>query len=33
MTARELSEKLGVPVRTSGSDGYELCEAVLGRKI
>lgn len=33
MTARELSEKLGVQVRASGSDGYELCEAVLGRKI
>ena len=33
MTVKELSEKLGVPVRASGSDGYELCEAVLGRSI
>ena len=33
MTVGELSEKLGVPVRASGSDGYELCEAVLCRKI
>ena len=33
MTVQELSEKLGVPVRASGSDGYELCEAVLGRSI
>ena len=32
MTVQELSEKLGVPVRASGSDGYELCEAVLGRR-
>lgn len=33
MTVGELSEKLNVPVRTSGNDGYELCEAVLGRRI
>ena len=33
MTVQELSDKLGVPVRASGSDGYELCEAVLGRSI
>ena len=33
MTVQELSEKLGVPVRASGNDGYELCEAVLGRSI
>lgn len=33
MTVSGLSEKLSVPVRTSGFDGYELCEAILGRKI
>ena len=33
MTVSELSDKLSVPVRTSGSDGYELCEAILGRRI
>ena len=33
MTVQELSEKLGVPVRASGSDGYELSESVLGRSI
>lgn len=33
MTVSELSEKLGVSVKTSGQDGYELCEAVLGRSI
>ena len=33
MTVPELSEKLQVPVKTSGSDGYELCEAILGRSI
>ena len=33
MTVQELSEKLCIPVRTSGNDGYELCEAVLGRSI
>ena len=33
MTVDELSASLGVPVRTSGSDGYELCEAILGRGI
>ncbi len=30
MTINELSEKLGVPVRPSGDDGYELCSAILG---
>ena len=33
MTVSELSDKLGVPVRPSGADGYELCEAILGRSI
>ena len=33
MTVTELSDKLGVPVSSSGSDGYELCEAILGRSI
>lgn len=33
MTVGQMSEILGVPVRTSGSDGYELCEAILGRSI
>ena len=33
MTVSELSEKLGVPVRATGGDGYELCEAILGRSI
>lgn len=33
MTTGELSEKIGVPVKTTGNDGYELCEAVLGRGI
>ena len=33
MTVGQMSEKLGVPVRSSGSDGYELCEAILGRSI
>lgn len=33
MTVQELSESLGVPVRSTGSDGYELCEAILGRRI
>ena len=33
MTVGELSEKLNVPVKPTGSDGYELCEAVLGRSI
>ena len=33
MTTGELSAKIGVPVRSSGSDGYELCEAILGRGI
>ena len=30
MTLTELSSKLSVPVCTSGDDGYELCEAILG---
>ncbi len=33
MTVGEMSERLGVPVRTSGSDGYELAEAILGESI
>ena len=33
MTVSELSESLGVPVKACGSDGYELCEAILGRSI
>lgn len=33
MTVSELSESLGVPVRDTGSEGYELCEAILGRTI
>ena len=33
MTVGELSEGLKVPVRTSGNDGYELCEAILGSSI
>ena len=33
MTTDELSEKLGVRVSPSGSDGYEFVEAVLGRRI
>ena len=33
MTVSELSDKLGVPVKPTGSDGYELCEAILGRSI
>ncbi|MBO5009959.1 MAG: DUF512 domain-containing protein [Clostridia bacterium] len=33
MTVKELSDKLGVPVRATGSDGYEFVEAVLGRSI
>ena len=33
MTVSEMSDILGVPVRSSGSDGYELCEAILGRSI
>lgn len=30
MTVTELSQKLGVKVRPVDSDGYELCEAILG---
>ena len=33
MTVGEMSEKLGVPVRASGNDGYELAEAILGETI
>ncbi len=33
MTVGEMSERLGVPVRASGSDGYELAEAILGESI
>ncbi len=33
MTVSEMSEKLGVTVKTSGSDGYELAEAILGESI
>ena len=33
MTVDELSKALGVPVRNTGSDGYGLCEAILGRTI
>lgn len=29
MTVEELSGKLGIPVRSAGSDGYELVEAIL----
>ena len=33
MTVSEMSEKLGVPVRAAGADGYELAEAILGESI
>lgn len=33
MTVDMMSERLGVPVRSSGSDGYELVEAILGESI
>ena len=33
MTVSELSAKIGVPVKSTGCDGYELCEAILGRGI
>ena len=33
MTTGELSAKIGVPVKHTGNDGYELCEAILGRGI
>ena len=33
MTVGEMSARLGVPVRTSGSDGYELAEAILDESI
>ena len=33
MTMDELSEKLSVPVRASGSDGYEFIESLIGRSL
>ena len=33
MTVSEMSEKLGVPVKATGADGYELAEAILGESI
>ena len=33
MSVSELSERLGVPVSTSGADGYELVESILSRQI
>ncbi len=33
MSVGEMSQKLGVPVRASGNDGYELAEAILGESI
>jgi putative radical SAM enzyme (TIGR03279 family) len=33
MTTGELSSKIGVPVKATGGDGYELCEAIIGRGI
>ncbi len=33
MTVTEMSEILGVPVKTTGQDGYELAEAILGEPI
>ena len=33
MTVRELSESIGVGVVDTGSDGYSLCEAILGSSI
>ena len=33
MTVGEMSDRLGVPVTPSGSDGYELVEAILGGEI
>ena len=33
MTVDELSASLGVPVTDTGCDGYQLCEAILGRVI
>ena len=33
MTVGEMSERLGVSVKTSGADGYELAEAILGESI
>ncbi|MBQ8320846.1 MAG: DUF512 domain-containing protein [Clostridia bacterium] len=33
MTVDELSERLHVPVRATGGDGYEFVEALLGRQI
>lgn len=33
MTVDEMSARLGVPVRATGNDGYELAEAILGESI
>ena len=33
MTVGEMADKLGVTVKASGNDGYELAEAVLGESI
>lgn len=33
MTVDELSEKLSVPVRASGSDGYEFIESLIGHSL
>ena len=33
MTVSQLSTALGVSVKTTGGDGFELCEAILGRTI
>lgn len=33
MTVGEMSKRLGVSVRASGNDGYELAEAILGERI
>ena len=33
MTVDEMSARLGVPVRSTGNDGYELAEAILGESI
>ncbi len=33
MTVGEMSAKLSLPIRTSGSDGYELVEAIIGGNI
>ena len=33
MTVSQLSSALGVSVKATGGDGFELCEAILGRTI